>query len=157
MIVDAQVTVRATRAAVWAVVADIEHAADIISGVLRIEVLERPVHGLVGLRWRETRDFFGKPATVEKWITEAAEGTFYRTHAESDGCVFLATMQVADGADGTTTLSTVHDSQPVSLGARLMMLPMGLLFKRVARKALLRDLNDIRAAVESRGLKAKMV
>lgn len=29
-----------------------------------------------------------------------------------------------------------------------MSLPMGLLFKGVARKALLQDLNDIKAAVE---------
>ncbi|TFW13862.1 hypothetical protein E4L96_19005 [Massilia arenosa] len=148
MIVDAQVTIQAPRAAVWAAVADIEHSASMVSGILGIEIVERPAVGLTGLRRRETRDFFGKPATVEKWITEAAEGAYYRTRAESDGCVFLATMQVVDGADGTTILSTVHDSQPVNLGARLMMLPMGLLFKRVARKALRRD---IRAAVEEPG------
>lgn len=45
-------------------------------------------------------------------------------------------------------MSTAHDSLPQTVSTRLMSLPMGLLFKGVARKALLQDLNDIKAAVE---------
>jgi hypothetical protein len=43
---------------------DIENASKIISGIDKIEVVEKPTHGLVGLRWRETRMLFGKPATA---------------------------------------------------------------------------------------------
>jgi hypothetical protein len=46
------------------------------------------------------------------------------------------------------TLTSVHDSQPQSIAAKLMAIPMGLLFKGVAKKALLQDLNDIKSAVE---------
>lgn len=147
MLVDVQVTIRGSKAATWAVMTDIANASDIMSGIEKIEVLEQPASGLVGLKWRETRMLFGKSATAEKWITEAAEHAFYKTRAESDGFIFLSTMRIAESG-GIVTLTSVHDSQPQTLGARLMSIPMGLLFKGVAKKALLQDLNDIKAAVE---------
>lgn len=149
MIVEVSVTIRASRPAVWTAIADIENAAEILAGVESIEVLEKPASGLVGLRWRETRMLFGKPATVEKWITEAVENELYRTRAESNGFVFLSTLRISEGGDGIT-LTSSHDSQPRSIGARLS-LPMMLLFKGVSRKALLQDLSDIKAAVEREG------
>jgi hypothetical protein len=147
MLVEARVTIDGSRAAIWAAMTDIENAAETISGIEKIEVLERPANGLVGLKWRETRMLFGKPATAEKWITDAAENEFYKTRAEGDGFVFLSTTRIAEGGGGIT-LTSVHDSQPQGIVARLMSIPMGLLFKGVARKALLQDLNDIKAAVE---------
>jgi hypothetical protein len=147
MFVEAQVTVDGARAAIWAAVTDIENAAKIISGIENIEILEKPATGLVGLKWRETRMLFGKPATAEKWITNAVENEFYETRAESDGFVFLTTIRLSEGNGGITVTSS-HDSQPQTIGARLMSIPMGLLFKGVAKKAILQDLNDIKAAVE---------
>ena len=93
--VEAQVTINGSKAAVWAAITNIENAADIISGIEDIEVLEKPADGLVGLRWRETRLYFGKPASVEKWITDVAENESYKTRAESDGFVFITTMRIA--------------------------------------------------------------
>ena len=148
MIVEAQVTINGSRAATWAAIANIEHASEIISGIKNIEILEKPVNGLVGLKWRETRMFFGKPATVEKWITDAAENAFYKTRAESDGFVFLSTMSISESSSGISILKSSHDSQPQGIGKRLMSIPMGLLFKGMARKALVQDLNDIKSAVE---------
>ena len=147
MLVEARVTIKGSRAAIWAAITDIANASEIISGIKRIEVLEKPAHGLVGLKWRETRMLFGKPATAEKRITDAAENEFYRTRAESDGFVFLSTMSISDGSGGMT-LTSVHDSRPQSIVARWMSIPMGLLFKGVAKKAILQDLNDIKSAVE---------
>lgn len=147
MIVEAQVTINGSRAAIWAAITSIENASKIISGIETIEVVEKPATGLVGLRWRETRMLFGKPATAEKWITEAVENEFYKTRAEDQGFVFLTTMSLSEGGGGVT-LTSSHDSRPQSAVARLMSIPMGLLFKGVARKAILQDLNDIKAAVE---------
>lgn len=149
MLVDVQVTIAATREAIWGAITDIEHAAKIISGIEQIEILDKPANGLVGLKWRETRMLFGKPATADKWITEAADNAFYKTRAESDGFVFLSTMAIAEGSGGVS-LSSVHDSQPQSIGAKIMSIPMSLFFKGVAKKALLQDLNDIKAAVEQK-------
>jgi hypothetical protein len=147
MLVEVRVGIEGPRAAIWAVVADIENAAEILSGVEKIEVLEKPKTGLVGLKWRETRILFGKPASADKWITEAVENEFYKTRAEDGGFVFLSTLRIEQGSGGMT-LTSVHDSQPQGLVARLMAIPMTLFFKGVAKKALLQDLNDIKAAVE---------
>src|SRR5215469_4019582 len=110
MIVEAQVTINGSKAAVWAAITNIENAAEIISGIENIEVLEKPANGLVGLRWRETRMLFGKPATAEKWITDAAENAFYKTRAKDSGFVFLSTMRISESSGGMT-LTSSHDSK----------------------------------------------
>jgi len=146
MIVKAQVTINGSKAAIWALITNIPNASEIISGIENIEVLEEPANGLVGLRWRETRMYFGKPATVEKRITDAAENEFYKTSAESDGFVFLSTMSISESSGGVT-LTSSHDSKPQGIVARLKSIPMPL-FKGMVKKALLQDLNDIKSAVE---------
>ncbi|HTK77672.1 MAG TPA: SRPBCC family protein [Gemmataceae bacterium] len=148
MIVEAQVTVNGSRAAVWAAITNIENAAAIISGIQKIEIVDKPANGLVGLRWRETRMLFGKPATVEKWITDAAENKFYKTHAEDSGFIFLTTMSLSESSGGFT-LTSSHETRPQGIVARLKSAPM-FLFKGVIKKAILQDLNDIKSAVEKK-------
>jgi hypothetical protein len=147
MIVEAQVSINGSKAAIWAAIADIENASKIISGIDTIEVLERPANGLVGLKWRETRVLFGKPTTAEKWVTDAAENEFYKTRAEDGGFVFLTTKSISESGGGMT-LTECHESKPQSAVARLMSIPMGLFFKGAIKRAVLQDLNDIKAAVE---------
>jgi len=147
MIVEAHVTINGSKAAIWATITNIENASETIRGIEHIEVLDKPASGLVGLRWRETRTLFGKPATAEKWITDAAEYEFYKTRAESHGFVFLSTISISEGSGGIT-LTSSHESKPQGIVARLQSIPMGVLFKGVAKKALLQDLNDIKSAVE---------
>jgi hypothetical protein len=147
MIVQAQVAIDASRAAVWAAICDIEHAAAIVRGIEKIEIVDRPAHGLVGLRWRETRMLFGDPAVAEKWITDAADNTFYRTRAEDLGFAFVTTRTIAEHG-GCVTLSESHESIPLRFAARLKLVPMILLFQGTIRKAVLQDLDDIKAAVE---------
>ena len=146
MIVEAQVTINGSRAAIWAAITDIENASKIISGIKNIEVVEKPANGLVGLKWRETRILFGEPATVEKWITDAAENEFYKTRAEDGGFVFLTTKTISESSGGMT-LTEAHETKPQGFVARLKSLPM-FLFKGMIKKFLLQDLNDIKAAVE---------
>jgi len=148
MLVEVQVTINGSKAATWAAITNIENASEIMSGIERIEVLEKPAKGLVGLRWRETRMYFGKPATVEKRITDAAEREFYKTRAESDGFVFLSTVSISESSGGVT-LTSSHDSRPQGIAAKLKSIPMPL-FRGTVKKALLQDLNDIKAAVEQK-------
>lgn len=124
MKVEAQVTIAGTRAAIWTVIADIEHAAGTMTGIEKIDILERPARGLVGLTWRETRVLFGKPASADKWITDAVEEEFYEARAESDGFVFLSSMRLSETSGGVA------------------------LVRGVATRALLQDLHDIKRAVE---------
>ncbi len=146
MIVEAQIPINGSRAAVWAAITDIEGAAKIISGIVKIEMVEKPASGLVGLRWKEPRMLFGEAATVEKRITEAAENEFYKTRAEDSGFVFLTTLRISEGGGGITLISS-HETQPQGFVARLKALPM-VFFKGVIRKAIMQDLNDIKAAVD---------
>jgi hypothetical protein len=149
MLVEAQVNINGSKAAVWAAIADIENASKIISGIMKIEVVEKPTSGLVGLKWRETRMLFGEPTAVAKWITEAADNEFYETKAEDSGFVFLTTMRISENGNGSVTLTSSHDSRPQGFVARLKAMPM-FLFKGVIRKAILQDLNDIKSAVEKK-------
>ena len=146
MIVEVQVTINASRTAVWNAITNIEKAAEFISGIEKIEVVEKPITGLVGLKWRETRMYFGKPATVEILITDAVENEYYKTRAESDGYLFLSTMSVSESRNGITLTST-HDYKPQSTAAKLKSIMM-FLFKGMIKKTLLQDLNDIKSAVE---------
>src|SRR6476659_2029515 len=148
MLVEAHVTINGSKAAIWAAITNIENASETISGITNIEVLEKPAHGLVGLRWRETRMLFGKPASADKWITDATENEFYKTRAESDGFVFLSTMSISESRGGMM-LTSAHETQAQGLVARLKSIPI-VFFKGVIKKALLQDLNDIKAAVERR-------
>lgn len=147
MTVEASITINATKAAVWAATTDIPNLAHFLSGVEKIELVSRPASGLVGLKWKETRILFGKPATVQKWITEAKENESYTTRAEQDGFVFITTNRVS-GSDGNVLLTGIHETQPQGFAAKLKSLPM-IFFKGVIKKAILRDLNDIKAGVES--------
>ena len=146
MLVETQVTINGSKAAIWAAITNIENAAEIISGIEHIEVVEKPANGLVGLKWRETRMLFGKPATVEKWITDAAENEFYKTRAEDNGFVFVSTMRLSESSGGMT-LTSSHETKPQGIVARLQSLPM-FLFKGVVKKALVQDLNDYKTTVE---------
>lgn len=146
MLVEAQVTINGSKAAIWAAITNIENASNIVSGIKNIEVLEKPANGLVGLRWRETRILFGEPASVEKWITEAVANESYKTKAEDGGFVFVTSMSISENS-GVITLRSSHDSQPQGIVARLKSIPM-VFFKGVVKKALLQDLNDIKSAVE---------
>src|SRR5690349_23256766 len=123
MIVEAQVTINGSRPAIWAVITDIENAPETIGGIENMEVLEKPANGLVGLKWRETRMLFGKPATVEKWITDAAENAFYTTRAEDGGFVFVSTMRIA-GSSGGVALTSAHETRPQGIAATLKATPM---------------------------------
>jgi carbon monoxide dehydrogenase subunit G len=146
MIVEAKININGSKEAVWRVITDIENAAEFMSGIEKIEIVDRPATGIVGLRWRETRMYFGSLATVEKTITDAVENEYYKTSAEDSGFLFLTTMRIAESGDGIA-LTSSHDSQPQGFVAKLKSTPM-FLFKGVIRKALMQDLDDIKTAVE---------
>ena len=142
------VVVKAPRHQVWQVVTDIQNAASVISGIEDIEILDQPANGIVGLKWKETRTMFGTTATETMWITDAVEDDYYRTEARSHGCIYRSKIQLAD-ADGATRLTMDFDAEPTSVSAKVLGSTLGLLFKGATRKALLRDLNDVKAALEN--------
>lgn len=146
MTVTAHVTINASKSAVWKAITDIPNAAGIIRGIQKVEILDEPSAGLVGLKWRETRMYFDKPAAIDKWITEAVENSYYKTWAEMDGFIFLTTMTITESGSGIL-LESAHETRSEGIVAKIKSLPM-VLFKGVLRKAIQQDLDDIKKAVE---------
>ncbi len=136
-----------TKEQVWRVISDIENSPGTISGIEKIEVLEKPESGLVGLKWEETRSLFGRTATEIMWITDAEPGAWYRTRAESHGAVYVSSLALEE-ENGGTRLAMEFDSQPQTLGTKLMAATIGRLFMKATREAIEQDLRDIKAAVE---------
>jgi hypothetical protein len=56
-------------------------------------------------------------------------------------------MRISESGGGMT-LTSSHISEPQGIVARILSTPMMLLFRGVAKKAIMQDLNDIRSAVE---------
>ena len=146
MTVEAQITINKNKADVWTAITNISNAADIIGGVEKIEILNEPASGYVGLKWRETRMYFGKPSAIDKWITDAVENKFYKTRAEMDGFIFLTTMTISESGDNVI-LTSSHETKSQGFIAKIKSLPM-IFFKGMLKKAILQDLNDIKTAVE---------
>jgi carbon monoxide dehydrogenase subunit G len=124
MIVEVQVTIAGSKEAVWAKITDIENASKTISSIEKVEVLERPAKGLVGLKWRETRKLFGKTATEVMWITDAVENKFYMTRAESHGFIYECTFRITE-QDGRSSLTMTHDSKPQGFTATVLSTLLG--------------------------------
>jgi carbon monoxide dehydrogenase subunit G len=146
MIVEAHLTINANKQAVWTAITNIRNASEIISGVEKIEILNEPIKGLVGLKWRETRMYFGKSSSIDKWITDVVENTFYKTRAEMDGFIFLTTMTISENG-GNISLTSSHETKSQGIMAKIKSIPM-IFFKGMLKKAILKDLNDIKIAVE---------
>jgi hypothetical protein len=147
MIIKAQETINGSKESVWAVISDIDNAANAITGISEVEILERPDVGLVGLKWKETRTLFGKTATEVMWITDSVENEFYKTRAESHGNIYLSTLRVVS-QDDATLLTMTHESKPQGFLASLISVPMMFIFKGMLKKCLAQDLRDIKAVVE---------
>ncbi len=147
MMIEAETLIQGSKQQIWDVITDIENVAKTISGIERIEILEKPQAGLVGLKWRETRTLFGRTATEVLWIIEAVEYEYYKVRAENQGVVYTTDIRVVE-QDGQTLLRMAFRAEAQSFGAKLMSATMGFMFKGATKKAFVQDLNDIKAAVE---------
>lgn len=104
----------------------------------------------MGLKWRETRKLLGKTATETMWITDAAENKYYHVGAESHGFIYISTLSIS-GQSGGSLLTMTHESKAQGFLARLLSILPGFVLKRAMKNAILKDLNDIKAADEQQG------
>ena len=78
---------------------------------------------------------------------ESSDNRYYLTRAESHGSIYFTRLDLSEGENGTL-LTMTFTGIAQSLGAKAMSLLMGPLIKGSLRKALVRDLEDIKAFVE---------
>ncbi len=133
---------------VFGVFSDIDRAEERISGITKLEKLtEGPVRA--GTRFRETRVFFKREATEEMEFTEVTPPKSYTIECDSCGAHYKTTFEFVPEGSGTDVKVTFN-SQPVTLFAKLMT-PLGFLMSGTLKKCLTKDLEELKAVVESQG------
>lgn len=148
MKIQVQISIDETKEKIWNVITDIEGSVNNIKGIENIEILEKKENEFIGLKWRETRTMFGQTATEVMWITDAVENEYYRTRAESHGAIYKTEFLLTKNGESTNLIMS-FDAELVTLKAKLMSI-MGFLFISATRKALKKDLEDIKVAVEGK-------
>lgn len=149
MRLEVSVVVDAPKSEVWKLIADIEGSPRRIKSIEKIEILERPPHGLMGLKWKETRLLHGKTHTETMWVTAVDPGSSYVVEANTRDMKYRTQVYVAEEAGGTR-LGMVFEITPKTSGAKFMLKVIGFVIKGFTRKALTGDLKDIKRAAESR-------
>lgn len=139
--------IKGTKEAIWQLITDIEHSADTIKAIEKIEVLEKP-EDFIGFKWRETRMMFGKEATEVMWITDYEENKFYRTRAESHGAIYISELTIRE-AEGGCFLGMGFEGQSITFGAKIMAFVFDGMMKKSTEKAFLEDLQDIKRIIEA--------
>ena len=147
MKIQTEIVINATKEEVWHVITDIENSVNTIGAIERIEVLDKPETGVLGLKWKETRTMFGQEATEVMWITDAKENEYYQTRAENRGAVYVSRLALKEAGENTI-LTMGFEGEAQSFGAKLMSFLTGFMFKGATQKAIQQDLIDIKAAVE---------
>lgn len=144
-----EVEINQPLAAVWALVIDIEHSANVISAINDIEVVDKGNDNKVGFKWRETRTMMGKDATETMWISEILPESYYVVLAESHGTKYRSTIEVAAINASTTKLKMTFSGEPTTLVSKILSKLMMPFFKGSITKMLHQDLLDIKHHLEN--------
>jgi len=155
MKIDCKIPVNASKEIIWNIISDYEHMVENIGAITKVEILEKPTSAdsLVGLKWTETRTMFGSEATETMWVTESVTNDYYQTRAENCGAVYISKMYISsDVVDDQKQnyVGMAFDGEAQSLCSKVMMVAMGWLMVGATKKALMKDLEDIKALAEKR-------
>jgi len=147
MKVSVDIEIAKSKEIVWSAITDIENCSNFISSIIDIQILDQATDGLVGMKWKEKRLMFGKEASEIMWITESVENEYYCTRAESHGSVYITKLSLSEiGGNAALTMSFTGEAQ--TFLARVVSACMGVLIKSSMKKALLKDLEDIKNYAE---------
>ena len=147
MSIQAEQFIKASVSTVWDIISDIENCDEVISGIKKIKVLHQPEQGILGLKWEETREMFGKEAIETMWISAVDEPNWYETTAHNHGSIYTSKMAIVEHQQGCT-LSMQFSSQATTMAARLMSI-VSILFSVSLKKMISQDLLDIKRAAEA--------
>jgi carbon monoxide dehydrogenase subunit G len=148
MRVEREVAASAER--VWGIIVDLDRSPMVLSGIDRIERLDRGSGFEVGTRWRETRTMFGRQATEDMEVTGIDPGRSYTVSAGGGGGTdYLSTLAVEPIGDARCRLSMAFAATPSGLPGKLAAVTVGRLFQKATRRMLQRDLDDIASHAEA--------
>lgn len=132
---------------IWSAITGIENCSNMLSSIIDLNILNQPENGLVGLKWKETRLMFGKQASETMWITDSITNQYYCTRAESHGSVYITKLSLSEtGTKSKLTMSFTAEAQSPFM--KIVSACMGIFIKSSMKKALYKDLEDIKKYVE---------
>lgn len=143
------IEIKASKEKVWRVITDIENSMNTISGIDKIEILNKPKDTVIGLKWKETRTIFGKSATETMWITEATENNYYKTRAESNGAIYQTILKLSE-KENSTFLTMEFSSEAISFKGKIMAFIFEKMLNKSMKKLIKKDLIDIKTTVENK-------
>ncbi len=139
-------TVRAPVERVWEVFTDLSKAAERMSGVEKIEVLN-PGGFKVGTTWRETRVMHGKTAVEQLTVTDCEAPSRYLVEAQSRGTHYRSEFTFTPDGDETIVRMTFGAEAHGAVG-KVVGAVLGGLISRAATKTMQQDLDDLADAAE---------
>lgn len=143
-------TIKAPIASVFEVFSDVTKLQDKIEAVKSVEIVSDVREGK-GVRWRETREIFGKEATEEMEITSFDPPRSYEvTSALSNGVIYKTVYRFEE-SDSQTKVAFDFSGAPQTLAAKLFAPIFGLFFKRMTEKLLKKDMQELKAILENPG------
>lgn len=134
---------------VWKAIIDFKNCANFIESIVKLEIIDEPKDTLIGFKWKETRVMFGKEATETMWITDYIENDFYQTKAESHGSIYISRLSV-ESVGKHTKLTMSFSGEAQTPFTKILSFCMSFLIKGTMKKALIKDLDDIKKHVESK-------
>jgi len=148
MEISVSVEISNTTEEVWKVITDFKNSPNYIKSIVNVEIIEQPKDTLVGFKWKETRVMFGKEATEIMWITDSVENEYYQTRAESHGSIYISKLSI-EHIEQITKLTMSFSSEATTFIVKLISLLMGFVIKGSMKKAINKDLTDIKTYLES--------
>ena len=133
---------------VWKAITDFKNCSNYIESIVKVEVLNEPKDTLLDFKWKETRVMFGKEAVETMWITDFKENEFYQTRAESHGSIYISKFTV-EPVEDRTKLTMNFSGEAQTFFVKLMSKAMGFMMKGAMKKAVMKDLVNIKAHVEA--------
>jgi uncharacterized protein YndB with AHSA1/START domain len=130
---------------------DVEHGPEHVSGLQKIEVVTTGGFRL-GTRWRETREIMGRKITEEMQVTAFERNRTYTITNDNFG-TRVDTQFSFEPSNSGTKVRVEFSLEPQSFSARLLT-PIGWAMAGTIRDAIVRDLDDLKRAVESQKVAA---
>ena len=143
-------TIDAAPETVWAVLTDLQHAAEVLRGVTEVAVVKGDGYA-VGTEWLETRRILGSAETQRMWVTEVDAPRRTTVEADSRGVHYSGVFTLTPLDRGTELSVTFSGAQPAATRAQRftarLLSPLGSV---LTKRLLARDLDDIAASAERR-------
>jgi len=128
---------------VWAVISDVEHLPDALSGMTALAIQGDDPVLRVGLTWTQTRLIAGRTGSERLRVVEVEDGRSYVTEGGAYGVRYISTWTVDAVGAPCSVLTCTFAGIPHTMFARLLMRLFGGFGARATREAMSTDLRDI--------------